>query len=436
MPGRTTFAIIGAGQAGAAAAESLRGWGFDGRVVLIGEEPVRPYERPPLSKDYLRDQATFEDAAVHASDFYESHSVELLLSTRVTEVDLRERRVALDSGTEIRYERLLIAAGASPRTLAVPGAELESVFTLRTLADADRIRQAKRTASRAVVIGAGWVGTEVAASLRQGGLEVAVVDPNRTPMERSLGQTVGRVWCELHGDHGVELHLGVTVEAIEGNHAAEAVRLSDGSVLACDLVVVGVGVTPRTELALAAGLEVNDGIVVDQHLETSVPGVFAAGDVASAYHPLLRSRIRVEHWLSALTQGPTAAANMLGYHSGHDRIPWFASQQYDLYLEYTGHAQATDQLVTRGSLADRRFVAFWLRDGRVRAGMSVNVLGTARHIRALVASGSRVDIRALADPSVGWGELVRQGLHPGGAQEPAAITIPDNQEASHGLSPN
>jgi len=406
VPGSSTFVVVGAGQAGASAVESLRAWGFDGRVVLIGEEPLRPYERPPLSKEYLRGQATFEDAAVHASDFYEAQSIELLLSTRTTGLDLPTQCVTLDSGVDVHYDRLLLATGAAPRRLDAPGAELDGVYCLRTVTDADTIRHAEASATRAVVIGAGWVGAEVAASFRQVGLEVALVDPNTTPMERALGPAIGAVWRDLHAAHDVELHFGVKVEAIVGNGRASGVRLSDGITVNCDLVVVGVGVVPRIELATEAGIEIDNGVVVDQHLETSVPGVFAAGDVANAYHPVFRSRIRVEHWLSALTQGPTAAANMLGYHARHDRIPWFASQQYDLYMEYTGHAEGADELVTRGSLSDRQFVAFWLRDGQVRAGLAANLLGEARHIRSLVSSGRRLDVRTLADPAVGLDEIV------------------------------
>ncbi|MGH9069612.1 MAG: NAD(P)/FAD-dependent oxidoreductase [Acidimicrobiales bacterium] len=436
MAGRSTFAIIGAGQTGASAAESLRGWGFDGRVLLIGEEPVRPYERPPLSKDYLRDEATFEDAAVHAGDFYHTHEIDLRLSTKAVALDLEARRITLDSGEEVIYDRLLLATGAAPRRLEVPGVALSGVFTLRTVQDADQIRRARRSAASAVVIGAGWVGTEVAASLRQTGLSVAMVDPSRSPMERVLGPEVGQVWADLHATHGVDLHLGVTVDSIEGHDAVEAVQLSDGTRLTCDLVVVGVGVVPRAELARGAGLRVDDGILVDQHLETSTPGVFAAGDVANAYHPGLGRRARVEHWMSALTQGPTAAANMLGHHARYDRIPWFASQQYDLYVEYTGHASASDPVVIRGSLSDRQFVAFWLRDGTVLAGLSANVLGTARHLRTLVASGHRVDVRALSDPTIGWDELARNGCHPVRRSEQDAVALPDTQEASHELSPN
>ncbi|MGH7610155.1 MAG: NAD(P)/FAD-dependent oxidoreductase [Candidatus Dormibacteria bacterium] len=435
MPSGSTFVIIGAGQAGASAAESLRRWGFDGRLLLIGEEPVRPYERPPLSKDYLRGEATFDDAAVHAGDFYQTNDIDLRLSTKATALSLKARRIALDSGAEVTYDRLLLTTGAAPRRVDVPGAGLPGVFTLRTLFDADQIRRAGDSASRAVVIGAGWVGSEVAASLRQTGLRVAMVDPNRTPMERVLGPVVGQVWADLQAAHGVDLHLGVTVDSMEGHDTVEEVRLSDGTTLPCDLVVVGVGVVPRAELALEAGLQVDDGIVVDQHLETSTPGVFAAGDVANAYHPVLGFRARVEHWMSALTQGPTAAANMLGHHARHDRIPWFASQQYDLYMEYTGHAAASDHVVIRGSLPDRQFVAFWLRDGRVLAALSANVLGTARHLRTLVASGQRVDTQALADPTVGWDELTHNGSHPAWRSEPEAVALGDPQEASREPSP-
>ncbi|HUY23684.1 MAG TPA: FAD-dependent oxidoreductase [Candidatus Saccharimonadales bacterium] len=396
----STFVIVGAGLAGAKTAESLRAWGFGGRLVLIGEEPVRPYERPPLSKDYLRGETSFSDLAVHDADYYQKHGIELLSSTTATGIDLRGHRVTVDPGDDLLYDRLLLAPGAAPRTLPVTGADLAGVHTLRTVADADAIRQASQSSSSAVVVGAGFVGSEVAAALRQCGLQVAIVDPGATPMERVLGPAVGRAWAELHAEHGVELHLGTRVESLTGTGRVEAVRLSDGTVLTCDLVVIGVGVLPRSELAAAAGLTVADGIVVDQHLETSVPGVFAAGDVASAYHPVLRSRVRVEHWLSALTQAPTAAANMLGHRAVHDWIPWFASPQYDLDMEYAGHASGSDEVVIRGSLSDRQFIAFWLRNGRVRAGLSANVPGATRYIKALVSCSLPVDARDLSDPAV------------------------------------
>lgn len=411
MANTEQFVIVGGGLAGAKAAESLRGWGFDGRVILIGDEPVRPYERPPLSKSYLRGKSAFEDAAVHPVDYYAERNIELLSATEVIGIDTAAKEVSLRPGGKLGWDRLLLATGARPRRLDVAGSDLAGVFYLRTVADADAIRTAAASAARAVVVGAGWLGAEVAASLRRLGLEVAMVDPASVPLESALGPEVGSVFADLHAGHGVDLHLGTKVESLAGDGRIEGVGLADGTSLAADLVVVGIGVLPRTELAETAGIEVDSGIVVDCHLETSVPGVFAAGDVANAYHPLLRSRVRVEHWFSALTQSPTAAANMLGHKAVADWVPWVSSKQYDFYIEYTGHAVDWNRVVVRGDMASRVFVAFWLdEEERVLAGLSANVAGMARHIKALVASGRPVEPARLADPDLDLGQLAAEAL--------------------------
>lgn len=396
---KRTFVIVGASLAGAKAAEMLRQEGFDGRVVLVGEEPERPYERPPLSKEYLRGEAEREKAYVHEEGFYATQDIELRTSTRAVAVEPAHQEVVLESGERIRYDRLLLATGATPRRLTVPGADLPGVFYLRAMEDADALRSALAQATRVVVIGAGWIGTEVAASARQLGREVTLVDPRALPLERILGAEVGGVYRDLHADHDVELRLGVGVEALLGTSAVEEVRLSDGGSIAADLVVAGIGVFPRTELAQAAGLRVEGGVVVDEHLETSAPGIYAAGDVAAAWHPDYGARIRVEHWDNALHQGMAAARNMLGVATAYDRVPYFFSDQYDLGMEYSGYAPSWDRVVFRGEPSQREFLAFWLKDGRVVAGMNANVWDVVEPIQALVRSAQRVDVHRLVDPA-------------------------------------
>ncbi len=407
MAAKPTYVIAGASLAGAKAAETLRAEGFDGRVVLVGEESVRPYERPPLSKAYLRGEVGFDAAAVHEDAFYKDHEIELLTSTTVTAVDTASRTVTLDPGGRLPYDQLLVATGATLRRLSVPGSQLAGIHYLRSLESCDVLRRALVTASRVVVVGAGWIGSEVAASARQMGKEVALVEAARVPLERVLGAEVGAVFRDLHVDHGIECHFGVGVEAFRGSTTAEQVALSDGTVVAGDMFVVGVGVSPRTELVENAGMALDNGIVVDEHLATSVPGVWAAGDVANAWHPTLGTRIRLEHWSAALNQGPVAARNMLGRPTAYTKIPYFFSDQYDLGMEYSGIATSWDRVVYRGDPAEREFIAFWLDSGRVLAGMNVNVWDVADQVAALVASGQPVDAEALADPTVDLVSLVR-----------------------------
>jgi 3-phenylpropionate/trans-cinnamate dioxygenase ferredoxin reductase subunit len=400
----SAFVIVGAGMAGGKAAETLREEGFDGRIVLVGAEPERPYERPPLSKDYLRGES--ERAAVYLQEdasWYEQHEIELRASTSVDSLDVGERAVVLEGGERVDYDALLLATGAEPRRLTVPGADLEGVHVLRTLEDCDALRGVLDRGGRLVVVGAGWIGCEVAASARQRGMEVAVIEPQSVPLERVLGAELGAFYRDVHLDHGVVLGLGTGVEAIEGAGRVERVRASDGETFEADAVLIGVGVTPRT--ALAGGvLDVDDGILVDAGLRTSVEGVFAAGDVASQDHPLL-GRLRVEHWANALEQGPAAARAMLGQDVSYDRVPYFFSDQYDVGMEYAGHSRPDDDVVFRGDPATREFVAFWLRDGRVAAGMNVNVWDVNEHIQALVRSGMTVDVARLTDPDVALDEI-------------------------------
>jgi 3-phenylpropionate/trans-cinnamate dioxygenase ferredoxin reductase subunit len=395
-----TFVIVGASLAGAKAAEMLRAEGFDGRIVLVGDEPVRPYERPPLSKGYLRGEVGFDDAAVHAEGFYEDQSIELLTSTTVTAIDPTSKVVTLDPGGSLPYDQVLLSTGAAPRSLSIPGSELAGIHYLRSIESCDALRGALETAERVVVVGGGWIGSEVAASARQLGKDVAMVEAAHVPLERVLGTEVGTIFKDLHTDHGVELHLGVGVEAFRGMDSAEEVVLADGTAVNGDLFVVGVGVIPRTELAEGAGLELNNGVIVDEYLATSVPGIWAAGDVANAYHPVLGSRIRLEHWSAALNQGPVAAKNMVGQKAAYTKIPYFFSDQYDLGMEYSGYAVDWDTLVFRGDQERREFIAFWLAQGRVVAGMNVNVWDVADQIASLVGSKRVVDVGQLEDPDI------------------------------------
>ncbi len=400
MAADQTFAIVGAGLTGAKAAETLRTDGFAGRVVLIGAELERPYERPSLSKDYLRGEVGRDKVYVHDEGFYDEHDIELLLGRAALGLDLATGEIALHDGGRLRYDRLLLATGAEPRRLAIPGADLDGVLTLRSVEDSDALRGRLDRGGAVVVIGAGWIGSEVAASARQRGLEVTVVDLAAVPLERVLGPDVGAIYRDVHADHGVRMLMGTGIEAFEGNEAVECVRLRDGRCIHCDLVVVGVGVKPRTRLAAQAGLATDNGILVDPHLQTSAPAVFAAGDVANAHHPLYDGPIRVEHWANALHQGPVAARAMLGQPATYDLVPYFFSDQYDVGMEYAGFAPQWDRVVFRGDPASREFIAFWLGGNRVLAGMNVNVWDVTDTIQRLIRDRVPVDARRLADPDV------------------------------------
>jgi 3-phenylpropionate/trans-cinnamate dioxygenase ferredoxin reductase subunit len=406
MTNDRTFVIVGASLAGAKAAETLRAEGFDERVVLIGAEDERPYERPPLSKDYLRGEVDRETVYVHPEGFYSEHDIELRLGRTAVSLDTAAGELALDNGERLSYDRLLLTIGAEPRRLSIPGAELDGVLYLRSAADCDALRDRLDRGGAVVVIGAGWIGAEVAASARQRGLDVTVLDPLTVPLERVLGTEVGAVYRDLHRDHGVQMLMGTSVEAFEGANAVEHVRTTDGRELDCDFVVVGVGVQPRTALAAQAGLSVDNGILVDEHLQTGAPGVFAAGDVANAHHPFYRERIRVEHWANALHQGPVAARAMLGEPDVYDRLPYFFSDQYDVGMEYAGFARGWDRVVFRGDPATREFIAFWLTGDRVAAGMNVNVWDVIDPIQRLIRERVAVDDRRLADPDVPLSDLV------------------------------
>ena len=378
-----TFAIVGAGLAGARAAETLRAEGFDGRVVLFGAEAHLPYERPALSKGYL--QGTAEAPFVHPAEWYAEQDVDLRLGTRVTALDAAAHEVETADGDRLRYTKLLLTTGSSVRRLA-------DAVTLRTLDDSDRLRAALRPGARVVIVGAGWIGLEVAAAARVAGAEVTVLEQAPAPLLAALGPEMAAVFARLHVEHGVDLRCGVTVRAVR----SDAVLLDDETIPA-DLVVAGIGVTPDVDLARAAGLAVDNGVVVDEHLCSSAPDVWAAGDVANAYHPFAGRHVRVEHWANALHQPVVAAQAMLGKDAVYDRLPYFFTDQYDLGMEYTGFGGG--EVVVRGD--EREFVAFWLRDGRLTAAMNVNVwTGVPEIARRLIRAGTRLDPAALADPAV------------------------------------
>jgi 3-phenylpropionate/trans-cinnamate dioxygenase ferredoxin reductase component len=394
------FVIVGASLTGAKAAETLRKDGFDGAVILIGEEGERPYERPPLSKEFLRGEAGPDKLFVHKEGYYEAAGIELRLGQTVTSVDVDSRVVVLASGEHVPYTSLLLTTGARPRRLSVPGAGLGGVYYLRTLASSATLRDAIRGARRVAVVGAGWIGCEVAASARQMGAAVVMAEIAAFPLERVVGPEVGRFYRDLHSDHGVEMHFGIGTESLVGSGKVEGVRLADGRTLAADVVVVGVGVEPAVELAEKAGISVENGVLTDEYLETSHPDIFAAGDLANAFHPLFGQRVRVEHWANARNQGPAAARNMLGKKRPYVRVPYFYSDQYDVNMEYSGHAPSWDEVVFRGAVASHEFMAFYLKDGLVAAGMNVNIQGASGKIADLVASRRAVDKAKLADPDV------------------------------------
>ena len=396
-----TVAIVGAGLAGAKAAEALRDEGFDGRIELIGEEPARPYDRPPLSKNYLQGKSEKEKIFVHPSGWYADHDVDLRLGTRVASIDRTSHSLRLDGGEQIGYDKLLLATGASPRPLRLPGGDNHRVILLRTLEDCERLKAMFRSMSRIVMVGAGWIGLEVAAAARAGGLDVTVLERGPLPLLRLFGQETAMVFADLHRRHGVDLRVEAQVAEILGGEAdhATGVRLADGSQIVADLVVAGIGATPNTDLAEAAGLEVDNGVKVDEHMRSSDTDIHAVGDVANAFHPVLGKHVRVEHWMNAFNQPVVAAKSMLGHEAVYDQLPYFYSDQYELGMEYSGYVEPDgyDEVVFRGDKKSLEFVTFWLKDQRVLAGMNVNIWDETDNIRALISSGEQVDSVKLAD---------------------------------------
>jgi NAD(P)H-nitrite reductase len=439
MSGSETFVIIGASLAGAKAAETLRSEGFTGRLVLVGAETSLPYERPPLSKGYLLGTDEVEKAFVHDQAWYTEHDVTLMLGVRATAIDPAEHVVTLDRGDPLRYDKLLLATGVRPRILPVPGADLAGVHYLRSIEDSTALRERLRQGPRVVIVGAGWIGLEVAAAARQYGCPVTVVEIDTLPLRRVLGDEMATVYRQLHEAHGVSFRFGNGVSQICGQTGGSGqagggqgagasgsvthVVLTDGTEVPADLVLIGVGALPNVEEAQAAGLAVDPeigGIVTDEYLNTSDPDIFAAGDCAAFWSPLLQRRIRVEHWANALNGGPAAALAMLGRPSPYDPVPYFYSDQYTtsplIGMEYAGYVVpgGYDRLVFRGSPEiqpdrDPEFLVFWTQQGRVLAGMNVNIWDVQDQIEPLVRAGHAghaVDLDRLADPSVPLTDLV------------------------------
>ncbi|MFF8966798.1 NAD(P)/FAD-dependent oxidoreductase [Streptomyces globisporus] len=407
-----TFVIVGAGLAGAKAAETLRAEGFTGRVILIGDERDHPYERPPLSKGYLDGKADRDSVFTHERPWYAGADIELHLGQPVTALDRHAKTVQLGDNTVIHYDKLLLATGSEPRRLDIPGTDLAGVHHLRRLAHADRLRNVLAALGRdnghLVIAGGGWIGLEVAAAARGYGAEVTVVEAEPTPLHQVIGPELGQIFTELHSSHGVRFHFGARLTEITGQDGMVlAARTDDGEEHPAHDVLAAIGAAPRSALAEAAGLELAErahggGIAVDASLRTSDPHIYAAGDVAAAHHPLLGTRLRVEHWANALNGGPAAARAMLGQDVTYDRIPYFFSDQYDLGLEYSGWAPpgSYDEVIIRGDAGKREFIAFWLKDRRVLAGMNVNVWDVTETIQELIRARQQHDPEALADPSV------------------------------------
>jgi NADPH-dependent 2,4-dienoyl-CoA reductase/sulfur reductase-like enzyme len=399
MPAQEPFVIVGGSLAGAKAAETLRKEGFGGPVVLVGAEPETPYERPPLSKGYLLGTADRESPRVHPADWYPENDVDLRTGVRATHLDPVAHRLTLDTGEELGYAKLLLATGASARRLPVPGADLDGVRYLRTFADSDQLlADLSGGGKRVLIVGAGWIGLEVAAAARHHGNDVTIVEPQPTPLHAALGPDMGAVFARLHRQHGVDLFTDTTVREFRGTDGRVTSVVTDGHAgLDADLVVVGIGATPNIELAAAAGLEVDNGVVTDHALRTSAADVFAAGDVASSFHPLYGRYVRVEHWANALNGGPAAARSMLGQDMSYDRVPYFFTDQYELGMEYSGLGGPGDTVVTRGNPDDGAFIAFWLENGRVTAGMNVNVWDVTEPIQQLIRMRRQVPVASLTD---------------------------------------
>lgn len=398
--------IVGAGLAGVRAAETLRSEGFDGRITLLGSDPANPYDHVPLSKDYLRGERGYHRLFLHDESFYADSGIDLRRGTAVAALDVARHEAVLVGGETLSYDRLLLATGSRNRRLRLPGADLDGILQLRTLADADAIRAALAAARRLVVVGAGFVGCEIAASARQLGLEVTLVGRGRLPMLGALGPLVAGFYRDLHVAHGVELHLGADVAGFEGTGGrVRAVMLADGTRLPADAVVAGIGAVPDVELAAAAGIPVEGGIETDRALAAGAPDVFAAGDVALVPYPFAGRRLRVEHFATALTQGPVAARNMLGENLPYAGVPFFFSDQFGVWMECTGHASPGAEPVVRGDVATGEFVVFWLADDVLQAAVNVTVRGVPDLVTPVIATGGRVDRRALVDPATDLDDL-------------------------------
>jgi 3-phenylpropionate/trans-cinnamate dioxygenase ferredoxin reductase component len=394
------YVIIGASLAGATAATTLREEGADGSVILIGAEREPPYERPPLSKAYLRGEAPFEKSLVRPLEYYKEHDIETMLGTRAIRIDSSAHMVDLEDHRRVSFDALLIATGAHNRRISIAGGDLEGIYSLRTVQDADRIRAEMVAGRRAVVVGMGFIGSEVAASLQQTGVQVTTIEPAKTPLFRVLGEEVGGAIADLHRAHGVQTIFEDTVAVFEGKTRVDHVVTKAGRHLECDFVVAGIGVEPAVEILEGSGIHVDNGVVVDKYCQTNVSGIYAAGDVANHYHPTFDRQIRVEHWQNAIKQGAAAARNMLGRQVPYDEIHWFWSDQYDANLQYAGYHTRWENLVVRGRLDSGSFLACYVNDGRIDAVVGLNRGKDVRRAMPLIKSRHTVDLDRLSDENV------------------------------------
>jgi 3-phenylpropionate/trans-cinnamate dioxygenase ferredoxin reductase subunit len=401
---RKNFIIVGGGLAGVSAAEELRKQGFDGTIQLIAKEAHAPYIRPPLSKGYLNGSEGLDAVYVHPEDWYAENDVELLTDTKVFGVDAAAHEVTVSGGKPLHYDKLLLATGSSPRILTIDGAELGGVHYLRTLDDSVALQKELTGGGRTLVlIGSGWIGMEVGATARTLGNDVTILERDPIPLANAIGDELGTMFAEYHKEKGVVLRTSVVVEAIVGSHGKVAgVQLDSGEVVPADIVLIGVGAVPNVALADDAGIITENGIVTDQAMQTSDPDIFAAGDVANAFHPLANMRLRSEHWANALNEGPAAARGMLGQNESYEDIPYFYTDQFDLGMEYSGYGPLTKgaRIVYRGDREAREFIAFWLKDDRVVAGMNVNVWDVNEQVQRLIRSGKVVEESRLVDESI------------------------------------
>ncbi|AKF02951.1 NAD(P)/FAD-dependent oxidoreductase [Sandaracinus amylolyticus] len=398
--------VVGASLAGGRAAETLRRQGWEGEIVLVGEEPHRPYDRPPLSKKFLRGQVAEEKLALRPLAHYERLKIELELGARATSLDPSARTITLESGRRIGWDQLIIATGGHVRRLTCPGATLEGVHYVRTIEDARTLREELRAGRRAVVIGAGVIGCEVAASCREEGVAVTMIEAAPLPLLRAFGPEVGRIYADVHRGHGVDLRCGTGVERLVGERRVEAVITSAGERVECDFVVVGIGITPAVQWLEGAGIALDGHVVVDEHMQTSIAGVYAVGDVARAWDRRLGRRVCVESIDNAQTQAVVAATRAVGKDAAHATVPFFWSDQYDLKLQSVGHVGDFDRVVVRGSIEERAFVAFHLEQGVLRFAIGVNRLQELGATKKLIAAGASVPDAVLADADASLAEWV------------------------------
>ena len=407
MANIASYVIVGAGIAGNAAAETLRKQGFEGKVHLVGAEPHRPYDRPPLSKEFLSGSKEQDKLFFKPEDFYAEHSIQLHLGTEATALDPTSKTLTLADGASLRFDKLLLATGSRVRTLPIPGSELEGIHYLRTIDDSQAIAQSMNSASRVVIVGAGFIGSEVAAVCKTAGLEVTVLEIQPQPMAHILGEEMGAIYANLHTSRGIDLRLQEGISGIRGSSRAEQVITDQGNAIDCDFVVIGVGIAPDTTLAKSAGLEVDRGILVDEHCQTSHPDIYAAGDVANWFHPGLGHRLRVEHWDNALNQGAAAAKSMLGAPEPYSPTLYFWSDQYDLNIQYLGHATEWDEIAIRGNPGEEKFTAFYLKDGSVHGALVVNNFRDIRPTRTLIGQKTPITAASLSDDSTNLKQLAR-----------------------------